>query len=104
MDNSLKYALSKVYISLIVNDDKNTFTILVKNDGPLIPFEMRDKVFETFYRMKEAEKQSGTGIGLPLSRYLAELHKGSITLLPSEDEMNIFALVLPIHQDIEFNI
>jgi ligand-binding sensor domain-containing protein/signal transduction histidine kinase len=104
VDNSLKYALSKVYISLIVNDDKNTFTIVVKNDGPLIPDEMRDKVFETFYRMKEAEKQSGTGIGLPLSRYLAELHKGSITLLPSEDEMNIFALVLPIHQDIEFNI
>jgi ligand-binding sensor domain-containing protein/signal transduction histidine kinase len=104
VDNSLKYAQSIVNISLIVNDDQNTFTILVKNDGHVIPFEMRDKVFETFYRMKEAEKQSGTGIGLPLSRYLAELHKGSISLMPSEDNMNVFALVLPIHQDIEFNI
>jgi signal transduction histidine kinase len=91
-------------MSLIINEDNNTFTILVKNDGHLIPYEMRDKVFEIFFRMKEAEKQSGTGIGLPLSRYLAELHKGSISLMPSEDNMNIFALVLPIHQDIEFNI
>jgi ligand-binding sensor domain-containing protein/signal transduction histidine kinase len=104
VDNSLKYALNKIYISLIMKDDQNTFTILIKNDGHLIPLEMKEKVFETFYRMKEAEKQSGTGIGLPLSRYLAELHKGSISLMPSEDNMNIFALVLPIHQDIEFNI
>jgi ligand-binding sensor domain-containing protein/signal transduction histidine kinase len=104
LDNSLKYALSKVNISLIINEDNNTFTILIKNDGHVIPYEMREKVFETFFRMKEAEKQSGTGIGLPLSRYLAKLHKGSISLMPAEDNMNIFALILPIHQDIEFNI
>ncbi|RFZ84826.1 histidine kinase [Mucilaginibacter terrenus] len=104
VDNSLKYAVSKVSISLTPSEDDNTFTILVKNDGPLVPFEMKDKIFETFYRMKEAEKQSGTGIGLPLSRYLAELHKGSLNLMLSEDNMNTVALVLPIHQDIEFNL
>ena len=104
LDNSLKYAVKKVKISLVLNERENTFTIKLMNDGNVIPFDMREKVFETFFRMKEAEKQSGTGIGLPLSRYLAELHKGSLTLLPPEDGMNIFALVLPIHQDIEFNI
>jgi ligand-binding sensor domain-containing protein/signal transduction histidine kinase len=104
VDNSLKYAATKVNIMLMVNEDENIFTILIKNDGPVIPFEMKDKVFETFFRMKEAEKQSGTGIGLPLSRYLAELHKGTITLQPTEDNLNIFALTMPIHQDIEFNI
>lgn len=54
--------------------------------------------------MKEAEKQSGTGIGLPLSKYLAELHKGVLTLSTTEENMNVFALTLPIHQEIEFNI
>jgi ligand-binding sensor domain-containing protein/signal transduction histidine kinase len=104
LDNSLKYAVNRVSVSLLVNEDNNTFTILVKNDGHVIPYEMKDKVFETFFRMKEAEKQSGTGIGLPLSRYQAELHKGSLTLMPPDDNMNTFALILPIHQDIEFNI
>ncbi|MDB5130590.1 MAG: hybrid sensor histidine kinase/response regulator [Mucilaginibacter sp.] len=104
IDNSLKYAVSKVHISVELNKDANTFTILIKNDGHIIPYEMRDKVFETFFRMKEAEKHSGTGLGLPLSRYLAQLHKGTISLLPSEEGMNIFALILPIHQEIEFNI
>jgi ligand-binding sensor domain-containing protein/signal transduction histidine kinase len=104
LDNALKYANTKITITLTEDKSNNTFTIILKNDGQLIPFEMKDKVFETFFRMKEAEKQSGTGIGLPLSRYLAELHKGSLTLQPSQDSLNVFVLMLPIHQDIEFNI
>jgi ligand-binding sensor domain-containing protein/signal transduction histidine kinase len=104
LDNAIKYASSNVKIELIPPADENFFTILISNDGYLIPYEMKDKIFETFFRMQEAEKESGTGIGLPLSRYLTELHKGTLTLLPSQKELNTFALTLPVHQEIEFNI
>ncbi|MDB5110129.1 MAG: signal transduction histidine kinase [Mucilaginibacter sp.] len=104
LDNAIKYAASKVYLQLVINKNDNTFTIFTCSDGNIIPYLMKDKIFETFFRMKEAEKQSGTGIGLPLSRYLAELHKGTLILEPARENLNIFALTLPIHQDIEFNI
>jgi ligand-binding sensor domain-containing protein/signal transduction histidine kinase len=104
MDNAIKYASVSVKIELIQPIDEKTFTLLISNDGYLIPYTMKEKIFETFFRMQEAEGESGTGIGLPLSRYLTELHKGTLTLLPTQEEMNIFALTLPIHQDIEFNI
>ncbi|WP_423146075.1 ligand-binding sensor domain-containing protein [Rubrolithibacter danxiaensis] len=104
LNNAVKYAKSKVCIRLLdVKEGDCTFTILIKNDGYLIPYEMKDKIFESFFRIKGAEKQSGTGIGLSLARSLAELHKGTLNLLYTEDEYNVFALTLPIHQEIEFN-
>ena len=65
---------------------------------------MSEKIFEPFYRLKETEKQKGTGIGLALSRSLAQLHKGTIVLKEAENDMNVFCLTLPLRQQNEFNI
>jgi ligand-binding sensor domain-containing protein/signal transduction histidine kinase/DNA-binding response OmpR family regulator len=102
--NAVKYAESKVHIRLMpFNSEDNYFQIQVSNDGHKIPIELKDKIFEPFYRMKGTEKQEGTGIGLPLSRSLAELHKGTLELQASDNEINMFVLSLPIHQDREVN-
>lgn len=102
LDNAVKYAAGKVLVQLQVN--QANFCIQMSSDGDIIPEAMSEKIFESFFRMKEAEKQPGTGIGLPLSRSLAELHKGKLVLLPTTGNLNVFALTLPIHQDFEFNI
>ena len=105
IDNAFKYAKSKVTVVLLPIDKAHTvFTIRIKNDGHIIQQALKNEIFETFYRMKETEKLSGTGIGLPLSRSLAELHKGSLDLIATENEMNVFELTLPVHQQIEFNL
>jgi signal transduction histidine kinase len=92
--NAVKYARSKVYVYLLPYN--NSFTIEIKNDGYLIPYEMKEKIFEPFFRLKETEKQKGTGIGLALSRSLAELHKGVLDLKESGNGMNVFFLTIPI--------
>src|SRR5439155_21758316 len=62
--NAIKYADKKVQVSLLpFNKEDNFFTIEIKNDGYLIPHEMKEKIFEPFFRLKETEKQKGTGIG-----------------------------------------
>jgi Signal transduction histidine kinase len=105
IDNAVKYAGSKVHIKLETTGPAGTrFKVLVKNDGYLIPMEMKEKIFEGFFRIKENGKQSGTGIGLALSRSLAELHKGVLYLGEPDGEMNVFVLALPVHQEIEFNL
>lgn len=103
--NALKYAQSRVYISLKYSAaPNNTFSVEVRNDGYLIPYEMKEKVFEPFFRLKETEKQKGTGIGLALALSLAQLHKGHLNLLEPKNNMNTFCLTLPVHQENEFNI
>ncbi len=105
INNAIKYAESRVQVHLLpFSSEDKVFTIEIKNDGFIIPYEQKEKIFEPFYRMKETEKQAGTGIGLPLSRSLAELHKGVLDLKKPENNQNVFVLSLPIHQDKEFNL
>jgi ligand-binding sensor domain-containing protein/signal transduction histidine kinase/DNA-binding response OmpR family regulator len=102
--NAIKYAESQVAIRLLpFSSEDNFFNLEVRNDGHLIPQQLKEKIFEPFYRIRETEKQEGTGIGLPLSRALAELHKGALELRQSGNNMNTFLLSLPIHQDKEIN-
>ena len=97
--NGLKYAERKIYVSLLEwGPSDSQFTILVKNDGYLIPPEMREKIFETFVRLKATDSQQGSGLGLALARSLAQLHKGSLQLRLPEDDMNVFVLTLPFKQ------
>lgn len=103
ISNALKFGNSKVSVKLLFcNKEENSFSFEIKNDGPLIPPHLKEKIFEPFYRINEIEK--GTGIGLALARSLAELHKGNLYLDSTDTHMNTFVLTLPVHQAIEFNL
>jgi len=100
LSNAVKYAESKVELCILpVRSGDKTFTIEVKNDGYLIPMEMKEKIFEPFFRLKETEKQKGTGIGLALSLSLTELHKGTLGLKEPENNMNVFFVTIPLNQN-----
>lgn len=105
VNNAIKYAQHTASVKLLpFSSDDNLFHIEFKNDGFVIPFEMRDKIFEPFFRLKQTEKSAGTGIGLALSRSLAELHGGKIELKQARDSMNLFLLSIPVHQDKEIDL
>ena len=102
--NAVKYAEQQVFVKLLpMQENAGSFTIHIKNDGYLIPASESHKIFEPFVRLKETETQKGTGIGLALARSLAQLHNGSLTLLPAENGLNCFELILPVHQQHEFH-
>jgi len=103
--NAVKYAETEADVCLLpFNETDNSFTIHFKNDGHLIPVDMRDKIFEPFFRLKETAKQKGTGIGLALCHSLVLLHKGAIQLKEPEKNLNVFSLTLPIQQQNEFTL
>lgn len=98
--NAVKYADSMVSIRLLpFKEDDTSFTIETINDGHLVPYDMKEKIFEPFFRLKRTEKQKGTGIGLALARSLAELHKGTLYLKESNNALNVFVLTLPSQQE-----
>ncbi|MBS5639187.1 MAG: response regulator, partial [Bacteroides sp.] len=108
LNNGVKYAESYVHISLEVSeaDDNNSFRIRTENDGVIIPNEMKEEIFKPFVRFNEKEDgkvTTGTGIGLALSRSLAELHQGTLAMGAGE-ENNTFCLTLPIVQDMTITL
>ncbi len=102
ISNAVKYADKKTIIQLVQPEESDEFvSIIVSNDGFIIPVEMHEKIFEPFYRMKENIKQKGTGIGLALARSLVELHKGYIYIEARYLNMNTFVVSLPLQTEKE---
>ncbi|MEA5460122.1 two-component regulator propeller domain-containing protein [Arcicella sp. LKC2W] len=98
-NNAIKFALKKVSVRILpIPEDAINYTIEFENDGLKIPLEKKEKIFEPFYRLKEA-KQEGTGIGLALARSLTQLLNGDLYLKETTDDSIIFVLILPINQD-----
>ena len=56
--------------------------IRVEDDGPGIPEEHREKIFEPFYRVDKScsRAMGGAGLGLPMTRAILERHGGTIWL------------------------
>lgn len=67
----------------------------VEDDGPGIPPEIRDRVFEPFFSTKPPGM--GTGLGLPTSRRIVAAHGGTLSLTTSEPGRTIFSVQLPLH-------
>ena len=108
LNNGMKYAESYVHVMLEIpeTDDDNLFRIRTVNDGVIIPDEMKEEIFKPFVRFNEQEDgkvTTGTGIGLALSRSLAELHQGTLAMETGE-ESNIFCLTLPVVQDMTITL
>jgi signal transduction histidine kinase len=100
IDNAIKYADKKVHINLSYNNtEKTEYKLLFTNDGFIIPQESKEIIFESFHRIKETANLAGTGIGLTLSRSLAEMHGGTLILDYSENNMNVFILTLPVNPE-----
>lgn len=68
-----------------------TFT----DDGPGIAADAHERVFEPFHRQPGAEHVRGSGLGLALSRRIAELHGGTLRIATSSERGTTFELTLP---------
>lgn len=97
ISNVEKYANSGKWIAIRTEHDERSTRIIVEDHGPGIPAGKRRSVFEPFERLRSdlSEGVSGTGIGLTISRELAQLHGGSLSVCPNYREGARFILTLP---------
>jgi hypothetical protein len=97
ISNVDKYANAGKWIAIRTEYDERNTRIIVEDHGPGIPSGKRRTVFEPFERLRSdlAEGVSGTGIGLTISRELAQLHGGSLTVCPNYRDGARFILTLP---------
>lgn len=97
VENALRYG-NRAQIS--IEDDDASLRISVRDDGPGIPEQELERVFEPFFRLEESRNRDsgGTGLGLSIARNVARWHGGDIHLrnaTQSEGRGLIAQLVLP---------
>ncbi len=78
LDNALKYAPPGSPIDVGAGVVGGEVEIVVADQGPGIPSDDLEKVFEKFYRVERGDRGSGTGLGLAICRGIVEAHGGSV--------------------------
>lgn len=96
LNNARKYSETFIQVTVAASGDR--LTVRVVNDGQKIPAEKAGEIFKPFTQLDTTHTQSGSGLGLPMARSLAEMHNGTLEL-DTASEYNEFVLVLPLRQD-----
>ena len=79
MENALRHTDPGTAVRATIERDGGQVVLAVEDDGPGIPPELRDKVFERFYR-GAGESSGSSGLGLSIVRAVAASHGGRVTL------------------------
>lgn len=97
VSNAIKFSPPGTDVWVVLRPGGDWIYIDVADSGPGVPPEERERIFTRFYRASNTREQAtGTGLGLPIVRQIAELHGGRADLLPTE-QGSYFRITLPIH-------
>ncbi|WBW97104.1 ATP-binding protein [Oceanirhabdus sp. W0125-5] len=90
MDELVKYEEGKIFVKL--NSDENGLSIRVKDNGPGIPEDIRDKIFERGFTTKSGSR----GFGLSIIKQIIEYAEGSIEI--SQDNGAVWDIFIPMER------
>jgi two-component system, OmpR family, sensor kinase len=84
MENALRHTDPGTAVEATVERRDGTIVLSVEDDGPGIPDDLHEKVFERFFR-GSSDRGGSSGLGLSIVRAVTESHSGSVTLEPPLD-------------------
>src|SRR5581483_1975192 len=93
--NAVKYSPDDAPVDVMVSTDGRFVTVSVTDRGPGIAPESQERVFERFERLEESRTQTGTGLGLFITRRLARAMGGDVTVSSLPGAGSTFVLTLP---------
>jgi two-component system, OmpR family, sensor histidine kinase ArlS len=93
-DNACKYSEDKL-ATVNIRFNRRNCIVMVSDKGIGIPNDELDKVFEPFYRTKNASSFKGHGIGLSICKRIIDMHKGRIVVKSEVGEGSTFNIILP---------
>ncbi|MBI1175851.1 PAS domain-containing protein [bacterium] len=98
IDNAIKYGKQggRIEVKVSTTEDPQRIKLSVIDDGPGIPPEAAERVFERFYRVDKARsrEQGGTGLGLAIVKHIVQAHGGEVWVESSPSKGTVFYFTL----------
>ncbi len=97
ISNALKFSPPGAVVRVRLTQTARSVQIDVQDEGPGIPAEEHQRIFQRFARGSDASRGQtrGAGVGLAVVREFAELHQGTVTLESAPGKGSTFTVVLP---------
>ena len=99
ISNAVKFTPRDGRIDISARLDDGEVEIAVADTGPGISAEEFETIFEEFEQTSDGKRAEGTGLGLPLSRKLVELHGGRLWVESEVDRGSTFRFTIPVRQE-----
>jgi len=98
VDNAIKYGRPQGTVTVGGRTADGKVEVFVRDDGPGIPPESLDRVFERFYRVDKARsrEQGGTGLGLSIVKHMVQAHGGDVRVESDVGKGATFFFTLPV--------
>lgn len=97
LSNANKYSPPGTQVEIRALRSGGECLVSVRDNGPGVPDEERERIFDRFYRssLHRTDRTASTGLGLPIARKVAEMHRGQVWVDPAPGGGSIFTLSLP---------
>jgi two-component system sensor histidine kinase SenX3 len=97
ISNAVRYSPEKTRVGIGTRLSDGVVEIAVTDQGPGIPPEDQDRVFERFYRVDQARSRStgGTGLGLSIVKHAVQNHGGEVRVWSQPGRGSTFTIRLP---------
>ena len=100
LTNALKYSPTYCPVTVGLDVDARQAKVWVRDEGPGLPPEEQERIWERFHRVKGIEVQSGSGIGLGLGLYICrtiiERHQGQVGVESELGQGSTFWFTVPL--------
>jgi signal transduction histidine kinase len=96
VQNAIKFTAAGGRVEVESKSADGTLTLLVRDTGSGIPPTELDRVFDKFHQVKVSRVTGGTGLGLPISRQLVEMHGGRLVAESRLGAGSVFTMTLPL--------
>ena len=101
VENSVRYSPPRSTVVVVGRRERDGLMLQVRDEGPGIPFDQLERIFDKFHRLdtETNQKNPGTGLGLPICRAWVNLHGGKIWAESELGRGSRFILTLPLNLD-----
>jgi heavy metal sensor kinase len=97
VENAIKHGPNASRISILVEKNGSYVDISVQDRGDTIPEDLREKIFERFFRIdaSRSREAGGSGLGLAIAKWAIEVNGGTVIVLPGQRGGNVFLVRIP---------
>jgi signal transduction histidine kinase len=94
--NAIRFSPEGGVVWIKLRGEGGSFRLTVRDQGPSVPVEDRERIFQPFERAQRTSRLGGLGLGLYISRQIAQLHGGNVSLVESvPGKGNVFEAYFP---------